>query len=289
MMLGLIIVCVVILIGVLCYQPKKVEPFMQYIIGGKYDEKKPFLWIYKSNKDKCDYLKLTLQSIVSNCRHSFNICVVNDGIIAKLIPNWKHKGLKNEYIVNRLAMSSLVRLYGGMVCPVSFLCFRDLYPLYEKGTRGNTLFVCEMVNRTITCRDYPLTPELQLFGCPAGCKMATKLVKELKRESKDISMDVEFTGQITKWIKGNPDIVIIDGTEIGTKQECGKPVLVDDLFDKNNLVLYPYTFGLYLPANEITYRTNFEWFNRIIKEQLIKLAPEYNIAHYIKMYNNNIL
>lgn len=49
-----------------------------------------------------------------------------------------------------LGMLKLLDVYGGMTCPISFLCMRDLYEMYSKGTEGDKMFVCETTNRSIT-------------------------------------------------------------------------------------------------------------------------------------------
>jgi hypothetical protein len=124
--------------------------------------KKPILWIYipheynarnwlsfgsRSSHDlNQPYLYLTVKTIIKNCEESFKIVLVDDGSFEKLIPNWTINmsllsGPMLGYI-RQLAMAKLIYNYGGLNVPISFLCFRDLIGLYNKGTNDDAMFVC---------------------------------------------------------------------------------------------------------------------------------------------------
>lgn len=119
----------------------------------KMDRKKPFLWIpveYEMNERQWlnfgsrnttnlnqPYLYLTIRSIVEKCGDSFNICIIDDNVFNKLIPDWTiHVNRLTHPLrphMRELAMAQLLNKYGGMRLPPSFVCFQDLITLYELG------------------------------------------------------------------------------------------------------------------------------------------------------------
>jgi hypothetical protein len=108
--------------------------------------KKPILWIhvpYEYNSRKWlsfysrssydlnqPYLYLTVKSILKNCDNSFTICFVDDSSFKKLIPGWNIDMTKISNPISdnmrKLALMKLIYIYGGMICPISFLCMKDL-------------------------------------------------------------------------------------------------------------------------------------------------------------------
>ena len=104
--------------------------------------KKPILWIHvphaynsrnwmsfgsRSSFDlNQPYLYLTVRSIIKQCEDSFTICIVDDFSFQKLIPNWNidmtciaEPILSN---IRMLGLSKLLYIYGGLICPISFIC-----------------------------------------------------------------------------------------------------------------------------------------------------------------------
>jgi hypothetical protein len=132
--------------------------------------KKPILWIYvpheynarnwlsfgsRSSDDlNQPYLYLTVKSVIKHCDQSFKIVLIDDGSFQKLIPNWTINlskiGDPMKSYVRQLAMAKLIYTYGGINVPISFLCFRDLISLYNKGTNDDSMFVCENYDLNIS-------------------------------------------------------------------------------------------------------------------------------------------
>jgi hypothetical protein len=142
--------------------------------------KKPILWIhipYEYNSRQWlsfgsrssfdlnqPYLYLTVKSIIEQCDKSFTICIIDDNAFKRLIPGWdinmttiSHPILAN---MRTLGLNKLIYIYGGILCPISFLCIRDLIGLYDKGVRGDKMFMCESTNRNITSTDFDYYPNL---------------------------------------------------------------------------------------------------------------------------------
>jgi len=265
--------------------------------------KKPILWIHvpyeynsrnwlsfgsRSSFDlNQPYLYLTVRSIIKRCDESFTVCIIDDTSFKKLIPGWNINmtTISDPILSNMrmLGMMKLLYIYGGMFCPISFVCLKNLKDLYVKGTRGEKMFVCETVDRNITSTDVDFYPNLSFCGAPKGCEIVRELCNFIQRTSShDYTADVKFLGDFDKWCKQgieNNRINLIDGTEIGTKTVDEKQVIVDDLMSNYYLNLYQGTYGVLIPADEILSRKKFEWFARLSPKQV--LESDTIIGNYI--------
>jgi len=177
-----ILFLILIVLGILykIYEDKRIkeedsdihEAIQKYLLDdvtlGK--SKKPILWIhvpYEYNSRNWSsfgsrssfdlnqpYLYLTVRSIIKHCDDSFTICIIDDTSFKKLIPEWKiNMNQLSDPILSNVRMLGMMRLlyiYGGMICPISFVCLKNLNELYSKGTRNDKMFVCELVDRNIT-------------------------------------------------------------------------------------------------------------------------------------------
>jgi hypothetical protein len=277
--------------------------------------KKPILWIhvpheYNSrnwlsfgSRNSFDlnqpYLYLTVRSIIKQCEDSFTICIIDDSSFQRLISNWNidmtciaEPILSN---VRMLGLSKLLYTYGGLICPISFICLKNLIGLYDKGTNGNKMFVCEMVDRNITSTDYNFFPSLFFWGAPRECETVRELCNVIQRVvSHDFTADVRFLGEFNKWCKmkiNNGNINLIDSLEIGVKTNEGKQIIIDNLLSNYYLHISQNAYGIYIPANEILKRRKYEWFSRMSPKQV--LESDTAIGNYLLLVtapgNNKIL
>ncbi len=173
-----------------------------------------------------------------------------------------------------LGMMKLLYIYGGIQCPISFLCLKDLNELYIKGTRGEKMFVCETVDRNVTSTDVDFYPNLSFCGAPKECETVRELCNFIQRTaSHDYTADTKFLGEYDKWSKEgiySGKINMIEGVEIGTKTVDEKQIIVDDLMSNNYLDLYKGTYGILIPSEEILNRKKFEWFARMSPKQVME-------------------
>ena len=272
------------------------ESIQQYLLDdetlGK--SKKPILWIHvpyeynsrnwlsfgsRSSFDlNQPYLYLTVRSIIKNCDKSFTICIIDDTSFKRLIPGWNINMTSiSEPILSNMRMLGMMKLlyiYGGMQCPISFLCLKDLNELYIKGTRGEKMFVCETVDRNVTSTDVDFYPNLSFCGAPKECETVRELCNFIQRTaSHDYTADSKFLGEFDKWSKErihSGKINMIEGVEIGTKTVDEKQIIVDDLMSNNYLDLYQGTYGILIPSEEILNRKKFEWFARMSPKQVME-------------------
>ena len=271
--------------------------------------KKPILWIHvpyeynsrnwlsfgsRSSFDlNQPYLYLTVRSIIARCDKSFTICIIDDTSFKKLIPGWNINMTSiSEPILSNMRMLGMMKLlyiYGGMHCPISFLCLKDLNGLYIKGTRGEKMFVCETVDRNVTSTDVDFYPNLSFCGAPKECETVRELCNFIQRTaSHDYTADTKFLGEFDKWSKErihSGKINMIEGVEIGTKTVDEKQIIVDDLMSNNYLDLYQGTYGILIPAEEILSRHKFEWFARMSPKQVME--SDTIIGNYILLSQTN--
>jgi hypothetical protein len=256
--------------------------------------KKPILWIHipyeynsrnwlsfgsRSSFDlNQPYLYLTTRSIIKHCEESFTICIFDDNSFQKLIPNWNiHMNKLSDPILSNmrtLGMMKLLYIYGGMMCPISFLCMKDLMGLYTKGTRGDKMFICETIDRNSTSVNKNFYPSISFCGAPKECEKVAEFCNYIQTiSSHDHTAESKFLGQYDRWCMKQVEekkMNLIEGVEIGTKTVHDEQIIIDDLMSNHYLNLYTNTYGILIPANELLNRIKFEWFVRMSPKQVLE-------------------
>ena len=258
---------------------KSKKPIMWLHVPYEYNSRN---WLSFGSRSSFDlnqpYLYLTVRSILKHCDDSFTICLIDDNSFKKLIPNWNINmtTISDPILSNMrmLGMMKLLYIYGGMICPISFVCLKNLDEMYIKGTRGEKMFVCETIDRNITSTDIDFYPNLSFCGAPKECETVRELCNFIQgTASHDYTADVKFLGEFDKWTKQrihNKTMNMIDGVEIGTKTIEEKQIVVDDLLSNHYLDLYQGTYGVLIPAEDILNRNKFEWFARMSQKQVLE-------------------
>ena len=256
--------------------------------------KKPILWIhvpYEYNSRKWlnfgsrssfelnqPYLYLTVKSIIKHSEDSFTICIYDDNSFSRLIPGWSidMNRLTDPILYNMrvLGMMKLLYIYGGMHCPISFLCMKNLVGMYTKGTRGNKMFICETINRNSTSAYANFYPSISFCGAPKECETVAQFSNYIQVvSSNDHTSESKFLGQFDRWCMKNVNegkINLIDGHEIGTKTINDQQIILDDLMSNNYLDLYNGTNGILIHSNELLSRLQYGWFVRSSPRQILE-------------------
>ena len=265
--------------------------------------KKPILWIHipheynsrnwlsfgsrSSTELNQPYLYLTVKSIIKNCDESFKIVLIDDGSFEKLIPNWNIDmslmGSPMKCYIRQLAIAKLIYNYGGLNVPISFLCFRDLMGLYNKGTNDDSMFVCENYDLNITSTNKLFYPN----ACFMGARKENETVKEFinfmeRTISDDYTAETKFLGEFDKWcndkiVKGK--MRLIQGTDVGTKTVNDEPVTVETLLSDDYIYFYGKAYGIWIPDKMILKRRHYEWFARMSPEQIFE--SQFILAKYM--------
>lgn len=272
------------------------ETIQKYLLNDETlaKSKKPILWIhvpYEYNSRRWlnfgsrssfelnqPYLYLTVKSIIDQCEDSFTICIIDDTSFHRLMPSFNvDMTCISSPILNnmrQLALMKLLHTYGGLICPLSFVCIKNLIGMYDKGTMHGNMFLCEINDRNITSTTHKFYPSLTFCGAPKECATVGKLIDFIQRTmSLDYTAETEFLGNFDRWANTRiqqGEINLIDGLEIGVKTIDEKPILVDDLMSNNYLNLYKGTYGILIPADEVLKRRKYEWFARMSQKQVLE-------------------
>ena len=265
--------------------------------------KKPLLWIHipyelnardwlsfgsrNSTELNQPYLYLTVKTIIKNCDESFKIVLIDDGSFEKLIPNWNiNMSLIADPIkgyVRQLAMAKLIYTYGGLNVPISFLCFRDLISLYNKGTNDDTMFVCENYDTNITSTNKLFYPDANFMGAKKENDTLKEFINFMEQTiSNDFTAQTKFLGEFDEWTnkkitKGK--MRLIRGTDVGIRTIDDEPVTVETLLGDDYIHFYGKMYGIWIPAQTILKRRYYEWFARMSPEQIID--SQFILAKYI--------
>jgi hypothetical protein len=212
------------------------------------------------------YLSLCVKSVVRRCDDHFRICIVDDYTFAKLLPDWSIPDLNGiaepvRSRVRMLGMASLLREYGGLTVPISFLCLKNLMPLYQHALEQKDLFVGETV-----CRDVGHTH--QTFGADGhfmGAKRHGDLIHQwvdfLKRSlATDHTAEPEFIGTYRMWFEQHA--YIVPGTRLGTRSVLNEPITLERLLipAANRPEMHHEMAGIWIPQQELLRRKQFDWF-----------------------------
>ena len=277
-------------------EPDEYELVKKYLLNDSplYGFNKPKIWIhtkYDLNSRKWHdfysrssydlnqpYIHLTIRSIINHCGEDFHICLIDDETFSKLIPTWDidlfhmAEPMKSQY--RELGLAQLVYYYGGMVVPNSFLCTRNLKPMYDMGIEGDKPFVCEAINRTNINR-LPFIPSTYFLGARKNNIVVKQYIEYLRQRSMNghITSVYEFLGETS--ILAAKSIIsekmnLIGGEYIGIKTNKRRQVLVEDLMEDNYLDLNNNTYGIYIPEDEILRRPKYSWFAVLSVEQVLE-------------------
>jgi hypothetical protein len=265
--------------------------------------KKPILWIhipYEYNSREWlsfgsrvsddlnqPYLYLTVKSIIKTCDESFNIVLIDDGSFSKLIPDWSINinALADPIKCNvrQLAIAKLIYTYGGMNVPISFLSFRDLISLYNKGIRNETMFVCENYDSNVTSTNKLFYPNSGFMGAAKENPTIKQFINFIERTiSDDFTAQSKFIGDFDKWCDdkiNNRKMNLISGIEVGVRTINNEPITIDTLLSDNYIEFYPKMYGIWIPDKCILKRRHYEWFSRMSPDQIFD--SQFILAKYI--------
>ena len=265
----------------------------QYLLNDPADlgkKKKPILWIHipheynsrhwqsfgsRSSRDlNQPYLYLTVKSIIDHCQDSFYICLIDDDSFTRLIPDWEIDMTSISKPVTckirSLAMAKLIYIYGGISLPISFLCMRDLHPLFETSIEGGGMFVCENVDRNVTSSQYKFYPDIHFFGAPRKNETVLELIHFMENLiSTDFTAESQFLGEVDQWCQKNSRVHLVCGRLVGVKNMEYRSIGVEDLLGQTPIDLDPDAYGIWIPGRDIEKRTQYEWFLRLSPQQIV--------------------
>jgi len=265
--------------------------------------KKPIIWIHmvydvnarwwpsfsSRNTDKLNqpYQYLTLKSIIDKCGNDFNVCLIDDDTFQNILPGWTidlslvADPIKSK--IRQLALAKVLYNYGGFLMPSSFICFQNLEPLYSGLTQDGKMFVGEMLVRNGVSDKMSFFPDPRFMGCRKNCQTMADYINYLERiVSTDFTAESDFNGSYGRWCfekirRGEMNLIPAD--LLGMRDTSGKQVTLEMLMSNNFLDLSGKVQGLYIPADELLKRNNYQWFVRQSAKQA--LSSETTLGKYL--------
>lgn len=243
------------------------------------------------------YLHITVKSVINHCGNDFNVCLIDDDSFSRLLPEWSIQISQlpepERSYYREVAMAELLYVYGGMVVPNSFVCVRNLMPLYLEGIQYNTPFVLEKRNQHthIVNKDNGkkcvMTSDVSFMGAPKRSSAISALTSFLKQRKSIATRSDEFAffDYVSEWCNEQVSLKtmnLLDGKYVGVKSRQGRPILMEDMLSEseNGLDICPQSaFGVYIPGKEILLRNKYQWFSVMNSEEL--LQTNLNIVPYM--------
>lgn len=286
----------------------------KYLLNDKSlaDTRKPFMWIfidYEVNARNWSswgsrnttnlnqpYMYLTIRSIVEQCGKSFNVVLVDDASFQRVLPDWTIKVQNMPFPLKQhlrdLAMAKVLYKYGGMVVPASFICLKDLKPVYSELLKGSgqSMFAGEFVARNSAASNVSFFPDNKLMGCIKESRVMKQYITYLEPlVTSDYTNEYEFLGQNDRWlykqlISSPPQMSMLCGTLIGTKTTSGAPVVIEDLLGEEDVDFAKNAFGIYVPSDQILNRLAYQWFARLSPRQV--LTSNTVVGKYLLLSND---
>lgn len=246
------------------------------------------------------YLHLIIKSIINHCGNDFNICLIDDNSFNKLLPLWDVNictmpdPMKSQY--RELGMARLLEIYGGLVIPNSFLCIKNLKPLYDETMKTGKPFICENVNKTCDMinktADRAFVPSTYIMGAGKNNKYISELVEFIKCKNRShATTEVDFVGSLSMKCQEmvmNDKMILIDGSKVGVKNTRGGKIILDNLMEEDYLDLDNSTLGIYIPADEILKRTKYMWFAVLPCDEVLQtkmIISKYILASMVDSTN----
>jgi hypothetical protein len=236
-------------------------------------------------------LYLCIRSIVEQCGQSFNVVLVDDAAFSRLLPTWTIKVENMPFPLKQhlrdLAMAKVLHKYGGVIVPASFICLKDLKPVFNgllKGA-GKTMFAGEFAARSDSVSFFP---DSQLMGCTKESPVMQQYIAYLEPlVTSDYTNEYEFLSQNDRWLYKEliaDNMSMLRGSLIGTKTTDGKPVLIEQLLSEEDVDFAEDAYGIYVPADQILNRLAFQWFARLSPRQV--LTSNTVVGKYLLLSND---
>ena len=238
------------------------------------------------------YQKLTIQSIINKCGDDFNICLIDDRAFKILLPEWKvdlsSTALPIQSHLRLIAIATLLNIYGGLIIPSSFICYKSLRPIYENIDITNKIVVGNFNN--LTSNELLNTTTIAspiMMGCKAGCPTMYKFIEYLsKLNSNDFTAQMDFKGDINVYLENlinTNEALSISGCLLGVQKINGDLIYIEELVGNQFIDIDPNAYGLYIPWDQLINRISLQWFVRLSPEQVLKsntMIGKYILANY---------
>jgi hypothetical protein len=278
------------------------KPILWIPISYEYNARNWESWGSRSSYDlNQPYLYLCLQSILRHCSDSFKICIIDDASFSRLLPtttttetNINMSNLSEPILskVRQLLLLKLLREYGGMICPVSFICLNNLIGLFQEGVAQGRPFICCCANDVSVSASASVASES--LPCCKMMGVATKedpiLIETIHFAEQSLSQDYTaesiFLRKVDRF--AGDRMTQLSGKLVGTETLDDQPVLLENLFsdDFGAIQFYSNLYGIWVPADKLLQRIQYGWFVRSSVNQLLEAEPQNILEKYLILANS---
>lgn len=258
------------------------------------NNKLPILWIYMeydknsrwwenfysrtSNDLNQPYLYLTIKSIIDRCGSHFNVCLIDDESLSDIIPDWNVNIEKTANPIKGnlrdLAQAYILKYYGGLFVPPSFLCTKNLSTMYHDSVFDEKVLVGELRSASITSTNSDVFVSKKFIGAYKNCKIIDDYIEYLKQLiSIDCTNESVFKGSAETWLHEQAkkeNVITIPAKFLGVKDITNKIVTIDKLVGSSFVDFCPEALGIYFPQEQILNRTAYQWFANLNANQLLE-------------------
>ena len=256
---------------------------------------KPILWIpinYEKNarswesffsrsstKLNLPYYFYTIKSIILRNNNDFNICIIDDSTICKLLDrdefeyNLDTIAEPRKNIVRLLGLTKLVYKFGGLVVSPSFLSFASFKNI-NSIIDDDVLLFGENKNSSVSYDKYPYVPSCELFASKKNNEELNNFIEYLDNLVKnDYTAENLFVGNINNYLINqfrNNKIGKINAEYLGIKDKNNNQLYIKDLLGSSFIEFNNNAYGLMIPNNDIMKRTEYNWFCYLSIEEILK-------------------
>lgn len=254
-------------------------------------KKKPIMWIhldyhvnarewesyYSRNSSKLNqpYIYLTLKSIINKCGEDFQIALIDDTSFSYLLPNYVvdfsklANPLKKHF--QQLGLCKILQQYGGFLVPPSFLCLKNVKPIYDNALQRADMFIIE--NKVTYYSKQYYAPDLHFMGCKKNSESMLKLVHYMEQQySVDFTEDQDFQGNMQEFCNElikQDYVVVVNAKHIGVQTKDKKTIDVSELMVSNDIDFSNELYGILIPQQELLSRTKYQWFLKLTPEEVL--------------------
>lgn len=256
--------------------------------------KLPILWIYMDyeqnsrwwqnfySRNSTDlnqpYLYLTIKSIIDQCGSHFNVCLIDDETLVNIIPGWNTELERTpnplKWKLRDLAKAYILKYYGGLFVPPSFLCTKNLAYTYHDSVFDGKVLVGELNNENITSTNADVFVSKKFIGAHKNSKVIDEYIQYLQTLiTVDYTSKSIFDGSPDKWLYEQTkldNVIVIPAKYLGVKDVTNKNVTLDNLIGNSFIDFSPNALGVYFPQEQILTRTAYQWFANLSATQLLE-------------------
>ena len=154
--------------------------------------------------------------------------------------------------VREIALAKLLYRYGGLRVPPAFICFQSLLPLYTYNMTRYSMFVAELLNKTVSASQALYAANTAFLGCVKEAPLMLEYINFLEHViSQDFVEESKILGAPGQWCQAKiltGEVGLIPAATIGQKDADGAAVTLDRLVQNTYVNLAGNVVGLYIPA-----------------------------------------